>query len=101
MLTRTGACVREIVQARAAWDPELRVCVVKDTALQRDTMLVDLACQLSLLVIMFVGVLRMRAENGLWRVLYHQVRARIPPSECRSLRGSLNVLLPHAADRGG
>ena len=99
MLTRTGACVYEIAQARAAWDPELRACVVKDTALQRDTMLVDLACQLSLLVIMFVGVLRMRAENGLWRVLYRQVRARVPPTEGRPLRGPLNVLPP--ADRGG
>ncbi|ETW82910.1 hypothetical protein HETIRDRAFT_107069 [Heterobasidion irregulare TC 32-1] len=71
-LFNTSWAILGVTRAHAEWNPILQICVITDTVLQRDTMIVDLACQLSLLVIMFVGVLRIRSENGLWRVLYNQ-----------------------------
>lgn len=65
------------LQARAYWDPTGSSCDVAGTVEQRNSVVVTLACEFSLVVIMLIGVIRMRSpESGLWRVLYRQVRLK-------------------------
>lgn len=59
-------------QAQAAWSPEAHTCVITGTNAFRWSLLVNLVVDLSLLSIMFVGVLRKKNATHLWRMLYFQ-----------------------------
>ncbi len=60
------------MQAQAVWSPEARICVITGTSAFRWSLLVNLIVDLSLLSIMFVGVLQKKNATHLWRMLYLQ-----------------------------
>jgi hypothetical protein len=60
------------IQAQAVWSPEARTCVISGTNAFRWSLLVNLVVDLSLLSIMFVGVLQKKNATQLWRMLYFQ-----------------------------
>jgi hypothetical protein len=60
------------MQAHAVWDPELDTCLITGTNNFRWSLLVNLAVDLSLLCIMFLGVLQKKNATHLWRMLYFQ-----------------------------
>ena len=60
------------MQAQAVWSPEAHICVITGTNAFRWSLLVNLVVDLSLLSIMFVGVLQKKNATHLWRMLYFQ-----------------------------
>ena len=60
------------MQAKAAWSPEAHTCVITGTNAFRWSLLVNLVVDLSLLSIMFIGVLQKKNATHLWRMLYLQ-----------------------------
>lgn len=60
------------MQGQAVWSPEARTCIITGTNAFRRSLLVNLVVDLSLLSIMFVGVLRKKNATHLWRMLYFQ-----------------------------
>jgi hypothetical protein len=60
------------MQAHAEWLPQLETCVVTGTDAFRWGILTNLFVDLSLLCIMFIGVLRKKNATHLWRILYFQ-----------------------------
>ncbi|KAI9507576.1 hypothetical protein F5148DRAFT_1203583 [Russula earlei] len=66
------AAVWSSTKARAVWVPEVNTCAVTGTGVFRWSILVNLIVDLSLLCIMFVGVLHKKNATFLWRMLYLQ-----------------------------
>jgi hypothetical protein len=60
------------MQAQAVWSPEAHACVITGTNAFRWSLVVNLVVDLSLLSIMFVGVLQKKNATHLWRMLYFQ-----------------------------
>ena len=60
------------VQAQAVWSSEAHACVITGTNNFRWSLLVNIVVDLSLLSIMFVGVLQKKNSTHLWRMLYFQ-----------------------------
>ena len=60
------------IQGQAVWSPEAGTCVISGTNAFRWSLLVNLVVDLSLLSIMFVGVLQKKNATHLWRMLYFQ-----------------------------
>lgn len=60
------------VQAHAVWDPPADGCLITGTNTFRWSLLVNLIVDLSLLCIMFLGVLQKKNATHLWRMLYFQ-----------------------------
>ena len=60
------------MQGRAAWIPAAGTCVITGTNTFRWSVLTNLFVDLSLLSIMFVGVLRKKNATYLWKILYFQ-----------------------------
>jgi hypothetical protein len=54
------------------WSPVARTCAITGTSIFRWSILVNLIVDLSLLCIMFVGVLHKKNATYLWRMLYLQ-----------------------------
>lgn len=63
---------RIFTQAHAKWDPQGGACVVTGTSAFRWSILINLIVDLSLLCIMFAGVLQKKNATRLWRMLYFQ-----------------------------
>jgi hypothetical protein len=60
------------MQGHATWSPPAKTCVITGTDAFRWSILTNLLVDLSLLYIMFVGVLRKKNATHLWRILYFQ-----------------------------
>lgn len=60
------------MQAQAVWSPEAHTCLITGTNAFRWSLLVNLVVELSLLSIMFIGVLQKKNATHLWRMLYFQ-----------------------------
>lgn len=60
------------MQAHATWNAELGVCAVTGTNAFRWSILINLIVDVSLLCIMFVGVMQKKNATRLWRMLYFQ-----------------------------
>jgi hypothetical protein len=60
------------MQSHAVWDPQGNSCVVTGTNSFRWSLLVNIIVDLSLLCIMFSGVLQKKNATHLWRMLYFQ-----------------------------
>jgi hypothetical protein len=60
------------MQGHAIWFPPAETCVITGTNAFRWSILTNLFVDLSLLCIMFVGVLRKRNATLLWKILYFQ-----------------------------
>jgi hypothetical protein len=60
------------MQGHAIWFPPAETCVITGTNAFRWGILTNLFVDLSLLSIMFVGVLRKRNATYLWKILYFQ-----------------------------
>jgi hypothetical protein len=60
------------VQGHAAWSVEANTCIITGTNDFRWSLLVNLLVDLSLLCIMFLGVLQKKNATHLWRMLYFQ-----------------------------
>ncbi|KAF8461486.1 hypothetical protein DFH94DRAFT_802612 [Russula ochroleuca] len=63
---------RFVVQGRAVWSPQANTCLITGTNVFRWSLLVNLIVDLSLLCIMFLGVLNKKNATHLWRMLYFQ-----------------------------
>jgi hypothetical protein len=61
-----------ILQSHTVWSPQERACVVSATNSFRWSLLVNIVVDLSLLSIMFGGVLQKKNATHLWRMLYFQ-----------------------------
>jgi len=59
-------------RAHAVWDPPANACLITGTNNFRWSLLVNLVVDLSLLCIMFLGVLQKKNATHLWRMLYFQ-----------------------------
>lgn len=60
------------MQGHATWFPPAETCVITGTNAFRWGILTNLFVDLSLLSIMFVGVLRKKNATYLWKILYLQ-----------------------------
>jgi hypothetical protein len=60
------------MQAHAEWLPQAETCVITGTDAFRWGILTNLFVDLSLLCIMFIGVVRKKNATHLWRILYFQ-----------------------------
>jgi hypothetical protein len=60
------------MQSHAVWVPEDNACVISSTDSFRWSLLVNIIVDLTLLCIMFAGVLRKKNATHLWRMLYFQ-----------------------------
>ena len=60
------------MQAHAVWSPAAHACVISGSNVFRWSLLVNIFVDLSLLSIMFVGVLQKKNATHLWRMLYFQ-----------------------------
>jgi hypothetical protein len=65
-------CFDSSFQARAVWTPVANTCVISGTDAFRWGILINLVVDVSLLCIMFVGVLHKKNATYLWRMLYLQ-----------------------------
>jgi hypothetical protein len=54
------------------WSPVAHTCIITGTGIFRWSLLVNLIVDLSLLCIMFIGVLRKKNATYLWQMLYLQ-----------------------------
>jgi len=59
-------------QAQAVWNDVAHACIISGTGIFRWSILVNLIVDLSLLCIMFVGVLHKKNATYLWQMLYFQ-----------------------------
>jgi hypothetical protein len=59
-------------KGRAVWSPQANTCLITGTNVFRWSLLVNLIVDLSLLCIMFLGVLNKKNATHLWRMLYFQ-----------------------------
>jgi len=60
------------LQGRSVWIPQAKTCSIMGTDAFRWSILTNLFVDLSLLCIMFVGVLRKKNATYLWQLLYFQ-----------------------------
>lgn len=60
------------MQAHATWSPPAETCLITGTNAFRWNILVNLIVDLTLLGIMFAGVLHKKNATRLWRMLYFQ-----------------------------
>ena len=60
------------IQAHTVWNQQANACVVTGTAAFRWSILTNLIVDVTLLSIMFVGVMRKKNTTRLWRILYFQ-----------------------------
>lgn len=60
------------MQGHSEWLPAARACLITGTDAFRWGILINLSVDLSLLCIMFIGVLRKKNATYLWRILYFQ-----------------------------
>jgi len=59
-------------QGQTMWSPVAHTCIITGTGIFRWSLLVNLIVDLSLLCIMFIGVLRKKNATYLWQMLYLQ-----------------------------
>jgi hypothetical protein len=64
--------VRMCGQSHAEWNPLINACAVSDTNSFRWSLLANIIVDLTLLGVMFAGVLRKKNATHLWRMLYFQ-----------------------------
>jgi hypothetical protein len=64
--------VASSMQGHAVWSPQANTCLITGTSDFRWSLLVNLIVDLSLLCIMFIGVLNKRNATHLWQMLYLQ-----------------------------
>jgi len=62
-----------VFQGKTRWDPTVDNCIFYRMDQLLSNIIVLLVCDTTLLVVMFVGVLKSRMESKLWRLLYRQV----------------------------
>jgi len=62
-----------VMQAGMGWDSGAGSCGFSNTVQLLPNIIVALVCEATMLLVMFVGVLKKRSENKLWRLLYRQV----------------------------
>jgi uncharacterized membrane protein len=60
------------MQSRAVWSPEGNACVISGTNSFRWSLLSNIIVDITLLCVMFAGVLRKKNATHLWRMLYFQ-----------------------------
>ena len=60
------------MQSHAVWNSQVNACVISATNSFRWSLLVNILVDLSLLCIMFSGVLQKKNATHLWRMLYFQ-----------------------------
>jgi hypothetical protein len=60
------------MQSRSVWNSQEKACVISATNSFRWSLLVNITVDLSLLCIMFAGVLQKKNATHLWRMLYFQ-----------------------------
>lgn len=60
------------MQGQSVWVPEAKTCSITGTDAFRWGILTNLIVDLSLLSIMFIGVLRKKNATYLWKILYFQ-----------------------------
>jgi len=60
------------MQSHVVWNDQAHVCVVTGTNSFRWSLLVNIFVDITLLCIMFAGVLRKKNATHLWRMLYFQ-----------------------------
>jgi hypothetical protein len=60
------------MQGQATWSPPAETCLITGTDAFRWGLFTNLFADLSLLCIMFVGVLRKKNATCLWKILYFQ-----------------------------
>ena len=59
-------------QSHAVWSPEGNACIITGTNSFRWSLLSNVIVDVTLLGIMFIGVLRKKNATHLWRMLYFQ-----------------------------
>src|SRR5712672_2495967 len=64
-----GTCT---MQSHSVWIPQANACAVSGTNAFRWSLLVNIIVDITLLTIMFAGVLRKKNATHLWRMLYFQ-----------------------------
>ncbi|KAI0266059.1 hypothetical protein BC834DRAFT_139317 [Gloeopeniophorella convolvens] len=67
-----GGAFYSVTRAHVVWNPEAEACVITGTNGFRWSVLINLVVDLSLLCIMFLGVLQKKNATYLWRMLYFQ-----------------------------
>jgi len=60
------------IQSHADWIPQAKACSISGTNSFRWSLLVNIVVDLTLLCIMFAGVLQKKNATHLWRMLYFQ-----------------------------
>jgi len=60
------------MQGHVVWSPAAETCIITGTDAFRWGILTNLFVDLSLLCIMFIGVLRKKNATYLWKILYFQ-----------------------------
>jgi hypothetical protein len=60
------------IQSNTVWNQQAKACAVTGTSSFRWSILTNLIVDLTLLSIMFVGVMRKKNATRLWRILYFQ-----------------------------
>ncbi|KAI0270490.1 hypothetical protein BC834DRAFT_861669 [Gloeopeniophorella convolvens] len=71
-LCNVGFALYSVTRAKAVWDPTINACAITKTKDFRWGIMVNLITDLTLLSVMFAGVINKRNATGLWRVLYLQ-----------------------------
>ena len=60
------------MQSHSVWSPQINTCAITATNSFRWSLLVNISVDLSLLCIMFAGVMQKKNATHLWRMLYFQ-----------------------------
>lgn len=71
-LCNIGTSIFTIMQGSIVWAPALKTCLITKTTRFRWGITVNFITDVTLLTVMFAGVLNKRNTTGLWRVLYIQ-----------------------------
>ncbi|KAH8987296.1 hypothetical protein EDB92DRAFT_2090765 [Lactarius akahatsu] len=71
-LCNAGTAIFSVMQGSVVWVPAFNTCLITNTTRFRWGMTVNFITDVTLLTVMFAGVLNKRNTTGLWRVLYIQ-----------------------------
>ncbi|GBE80634.1 hypothetical protein BKA93DRAFT_829063 [Sparassis latifolia] len=72
-LLNVGFLIYGIVDSPVAmWDAQSVACLLTDSVKSRANICVTLSSDVTLLLVMLVGIFRSKGGGGLWKVIYHQ-----------------------------
>ncbi|KAH9003788.1 hypothetical protein EDB86DRAFT_3072925 [Lactarius hatsudake] len=71
-LCNMGTAIYSVMQGSVVWEPAINACLITKTSRFRWGMTVNFITDVTLLTVMFAGVLNKRNTTGLWKVLYIQ-----------------------------